>query len=469
MKKTLYIASLFASLAMLSSCDIEMVPKGQTTLETAQEVEYLLNYIDIKDVPGTDLSVIVNESYGEEFSTVRQLVANTNTLSSIYLTYNEDIDRGNLATKDRRYASIYSHINTLNIALGKIDEASGDEGIKTRVRAEAHVKRAWLHFLAANIYARQYDDATAAQNGGIAYVTDYNIDTKPQLPLDQVYAMILDDLDDAYIADLPDNASVVRCSKATGYAIKARVLFQMKHYSEALPYALRALELNSTLEDRRYMLEEYAWRLLPTSPNNYLYISPSGESFYCPFADNISLETVARFENGDLTIDYGYSGEKKPMAEIWSSMYGMVISGVVGSKCFMGFDTYKNTWGLTVESMKYVAAECYIRDGRIDEGLELVNDVRECRIDPAKYQPFTASTVSEAMEKLQDAKFIEFLMTFENFFDRKRWNSETDYAASITRNVPGVGTYTISPESPLWVLPIPIAVMQTNPTFSQNY
>lgn len=130
-----------------------------------------------------------------------------------------------------------------------------------------------------NLYARQYDPATAAENGGIAYVTDYEMDTKPQLKLDEVYDHILEDLADEYIEALPDNASVTRCSKATGNAIKARILFQMKRYSEALPYALKALEGNDWVEDRLYMMDDYCWFLLPTSPNNYLYVSSSGESF----------------------------------------------------------------------------------------------------------------------------------------------------------------------------------------------
>lgn len=469
MKKSLYLLPLAASLCLMNSCDIEMIPKGQTTLESAQEIEYLLNYISVSNDPGSDISIIVNESYGQEFSTVRQLINNTNTLLSAYLSYNESLDRGNLASKDSRYSSIYNCINSLNVALGKIDAATGDASIKTKVIAEAHLKRAYLHFLAVNLYARQYDPATAAENGGIAYVTDYEMDTKPQLKLDEVYDHILEDLADEYIEALPDNASVTRCSKATGNAIKARILFQMKRYSEALPYALKALEGNDWVEDRLYMMDDYCWFLLPTSPNNYLYVSSSGESFWCPFADNISRETVAKFEDGDLTIDYGYQGMMEEGEEIWSLLYGEMTTDVEGCMSFSGWDTYKNPWGLTVESMKYVAAECYIRDNQIDKGLAYVNDVREYRIDPAKYKPFTASTVKEAMAKLQQAKFIEFLMTFENFFDRKRWNTEDDYKETITRELPGIGTYSISPESPLWVLPFPIAVMQTNPTFTQNY
>ncbi len=471
MRKSIYMLPLAATL-LVSSCDIEMVPKGQTTLETAQEVEYLLNAIEVNVDPGSDLSVIVNESYGQEFTTVRELIANTNTLTSVYLSYNEGPDRANLTRSDKRYNSIYSAINTLNVALGKIDAASGDEAVKTRVKAEAHIKRAYLHFLAANVYAKQYDAATAANNGGIAYVTDYEMDVKEQLPLDRVYELILEDLSDEYISQLPDEATVVRCSKATGNAIKARVLFQMKRYAEAIPYAEKALELNSEVEDRSYMMEEYGWYLLPTSPNNYLYISSSGESWWVPFADNLSIETVAKFEDGDFTIDYGYSGWAEEGEEIWNPMYGEMNTGIEGSLSFTGYDTYKNPYGLTVEQIMYLAAECYIRDGSaegVQKGMDMVNYVRTFRIDPDKYEEWSASSEHEAMAYLQRAKFIENIATAENFFDRKRWNTEADYRETITRELPGLGTYSISPESPLWVLPFPNSVILNNPTFSQNY
>lgn len=466
MKKIIYGGLLAIVTTLLNSCDIEMVPKGQTTLESGKEIEYLLNTMGINDDPGKDLSVIVNESYGQEFTTVKQLIGNTNTLISAYLSYNEKVDRPNLATKDRRYASIYSAVNTLNVAMGKIDETDADEGLKSRVKAEAHIKRAWLHFLAANIYAAQYDPSTAASKGGIAYVTDYLMDQKEQLPLDKVYELMLEDLADEYINDLPDKAqSVVRCSKATGYGVKARILLQMKRYSEALSLAEKSLALYCTLENRLETIDSGDWILFPTSENNLLFALPEGGSFWSPLGDNLSIETGEMFEPGDVIMDYGDDGYG---GELWSAFYGEMNTGVEGSRSFMGWDTYKNIWGLTVESVKYIAAECLIRSGQIDKGLAHVNDVRKLRIHPDQYKDFTASTEKEAMEKMQQAKFIEFLMTFENFFDRKRWNTENAYKKTITRNIPGVGTYSISPESPLWILPIPLAVINNNPNFKQN-
>ena len=154
-------------------------------------------------------------AYGQEFSTVKQAHQQHQHAPLLISLLQRESRQGNLASKDSRYTSIYSAINTLNVALGKIDAATGEQSIKQKVIAEAHLKRAYLHFLAANLYARQYDAATASQNGGIAYVDNYDMDQKTQIPLDQVYERILEDLDDKYIDALPSTASVTRCSRAT--------------------------------------------------------------------------------------------------------------------------------------------------------------------------------------------------------------------------------------------------------------
>ena len=120
----------------------------------------------------------------------------------------------------------------------------------------------------------------------------------------------------------------------------------------------------------------------------------------------------------------------------------------------------------------YVAAECYIRSGEIETGLGLVNKIREKRIHENNYQPFSADTEEEAMALLQDAKWIECIGTYENFFDCKRWNSEDKYKRTITKTIPINDedmTFSIAPDSPLWVLPFPSNAVQYNSSLTQNY
>lgn len=465
MKKNI-IYSLVACLTLaLASCDTDIVPEGKTVLDKTSDLELLLNEKEMNDFPYETLGVIVNESYGSNFTPVADQIKNKGTMDAANLSYDETADRAKLASKDSRYSAIYSYIQHMNVLLSKIDAAQGDEAEKPALKAEARINRAWFHFLAVGCYAKQYD-AKTKDSLGIAYVTDPAVDQKHQETLEENYKHLLDDCSDELIALLPEKqTNVVRLSRAAGYAIRARILFQMKDYKNALTYAEKALSLNSNIEDRSVITTTYKWSLPATSANNFFYISPLNDYYSTPSSEQLSVETVALFEDGDYVKNYAYSEG----SEFWNADYGYMDSGIDGCLESNGYDAYVNAWGLTVERMMYLAAECYIREGQISKGLDLVNQVRQKRIDAEHYQPFTASTEAEAMEELQRAKFIECIATFENFFDRKRWNSEAAYRKNITRHVPESGDYTITPESQYWVIPFPLKVMQNNPTFKQNY
>ena len=247
----------------------------------------------------------------------------------------------------------------------------------------------------------------------------------------------------------------------------------MKRYPEALTYAQAALRLNSNIEDRRTIEAAGTWTASGADPNNLIYIPALSfaQRSSCPTYEQLSVETVDLLEPGDMVKDYAYmhaayKGYASYLA--WNKTYGKRDSGVDGSMEYAYGGTYLNPWGITVERIIYLAAECMIRGGKISDGMGLINDVREKRIHPDVYQPMEASTEAEAMKLLQRAKFIENIASYENFFDRKRWNSEPAYKASITRTLPDIGTYTVSPESPLWIMPMPIQVFQNNPYVTPN-
>ena len=169
---------------------------------------------------------------------------------------------------------------------------------------------------------------------------------------------------------------------------------------------------------------------------------------------------------------------------------------------------------IPVERTYYLAAECLIRTGKIREGLAMVDKVRAKRVED--YQSYASlydenpMTEQEAMALLQKAKWIECLGSYENFFDCKRWNTEDDYKQTITRTLvlgggmPDFGgddgdedwdeeslddeddgdgdedpdvpatpaetkTFTIAPNSPLWILPFPANAVRYNNTLTQNY
>lgn len=466
--KTLQLLSLVFVACTAMSCDsqLDLVPKGQSTLDNVTDLEMLLNQEwSFDEPPYSDITVICNEALGMMVS-VPETMASPNTLTYAYLSYDENVDRKTLTQSDGRYSRIYSYINYMNTLLTKIDAASGDEQIKPQLKAEARIMRAYLHWILVNIYARQYDEQTASDMGGIPYVTDIDVqEQKEQLTIAEVYDNVLDDCSDDVIALLPDNNfDVVRPDKAFGNAVRAKVLMQMKRYADALPYALEALEINGIIEDREESTSTGDWIIQRNVQNNYVWIG--GVGLVNPTLEVLSYETQDKFENSDFLLrNLGSTG--------WDLGYGKMYSGLDGIRMFMGFGAQGNSWGITSDRMYYVAAECYIRTGELRKGLELVDSVRKNRV--ANYSSYALMLSMFPMDEkavmglMQGAKWIECIGSYDNFFDMKRWNTESDYKKTITRSLGDYGTFTLSPESDLWVFPFPANATRYNPSLKHNY
>lgn len=468
------IYSLFAALTILvtmSSCDdkLDIVPKGDTTLATVSDIETLLNQKWLLYYRrGFDLDNMIGNST-PQWRKMSMLVDQKHEPTYAYMFNDETIDRADLGDEySNVYEDIYSYINYMNVVISKIPDADGDASQKPRIMAEARIMRAYLHFIAVNMYARQYDPATAAGLGGIAYVTTTDVSVqKTKLSLAETYANILEDCSDEVIAQLRPSAKNDGCRFEAdfGYGVRARVLFQMKRYDEALKYANLALGVNNNIEDRSEITSTGTWLKYQNAANNYIYITFLNQDNGGEMAGYHFLpSTLALYEDGDYVRYYSRD-------EDWDKDMGESY-GVEGSIIYSG-DARVNPFGMRAEQMYYVAAECMIRQGDYKGGLEMIDKVREKRIIPAKYTSLTtrdgADTEAGAMKLLQDCKRIEMLCTYETYFDLKRWNTEPEYTAPCVHDYKQYGVYSISPESPLWVLPFPLEASNMNPTLTNNY
>ncbi len=466
MKKALYILSAALTL-MLASCErqLDIIPLGQTTLSKVDDLETLLN-TDPTLSSGDDaliFEVICNNIFAP-WNTLDEYIGNHNCLEYAIFTSNETVDRAEMVTESHLYSTLYKRIYNMNVIISKMPDASdGTAEKKAQLIAEARVLRAWYHFLLVNMYAKQYDEATAGALGGIAYVDNTDVsEQKTKLPLAKVYEKMLADCSDEVLANLIRSNVDDPCRFGVdfGYGVRAKVLFQMKRYDEALKYANLALAVNSQIEDRSGIASTMQWDLDYTSPNNYYLICSDRSNLGDYYGLCISPEAAELFDPFDYRRIY----------EQWEAPYpedlpeGSLQYGSTGTVRY-------NVWGIRSETMYYLAAECMIRSGNVDGGLAQIDKVRELRIDPTGYKPFAGSGASkeEAMKLLQGSKRVEFLNTFENFCDRKRWNSEADYAESIVRDLGQHGTFELKPDSPLWVFPFPVNAVNHNSSLTQNY
>jgi len=472
-------------LILLSGCAkfTDITPKGSNILNRVSDLDLLLNYnfslnsaVSISSPAfattagdafnPNDAEVLVGDIYPYVTNVVTLISLNAKDLNTALTTYNESIDRKNLALADVKYEKMYFIINNVcNVVLKNADQATGDRTKANTLKAEAYVLRAYMHYLLVNLYAKAYRPETAATDGGIPYVKEDNLiselNTKSSVAV--VYANIVSDIDAAFaLNSLPTvPANNMRVGLGFAYGVRAQVLLAMRNYTGALAAANASLAINSTIIDDRLFAPvgvlSYT-KLAVTSPDNLFYAAHKGPSLL----NAPTFETLAAYEPGNIQNEY-----VKPYFPVPAQ--AVAITGLAGAKLSYSATPYAvNTAGITTSDTYLIKAECLARTQNVAGAMEIVNMIRQRRIHPNVYAPQSATTEAEAIAFIKKTSRFEFLYTFKNYLNIKRWNTEEAYKQTITRTVNGV-TYTLKPESPLYIFPFPQSATAYNPNLTQNY
>jgi len=473
MKKITYLIAIGVTI-LFSACNkfTEITPKGVNLLSTVDQLDLLLNYNYGAQTffKFDDLGVIVNDHYPYTVNVPVAISSPTKTLNYAYLTYDESVDRATLTPSDDRYAGMYNIIDNIdNVILSKADAASGNKAKAAQLKAEAYIQRAYFHYLLVNIFAKAYNATTSANDGGIPYVMDNDISKQnTKVTVAEVYKDILADINAAFaLNSLPDvNVNNMRVGKGFAYAVQARVLLSMGDYANALIAANASLAINSSIQDLRpeatLGFAGFVVRAPLTPPDNLFYAASDVAG---PLFMSFTPEFVATyFEPGNLFNNTYPAGAMYPAAN--------PLAGIPNSELWFAQTFSTNMGGLCTSDTYFAKAECLARRATgtdLADATAIVNTFRQYRINPAVYQPLPdATSTAQAMGYVMKVTQAENYATYKNFFDIKRWNTETAYQQTITRTINGV-TYTLKPNSPLYIFPFPQNAIAYNNSLTQNY
>src|SRR5688572_21528445 len=398
MKTFIYILALTVSIVTVSGCSkyTDITPKGQNLLNRASDLDLLMNVNYVTNAfSSTRQALLVNDMYLVAVNVPNTISSATMTLNKALLTYNETADRAGLTPTDAPYEGLYRIITTTNIALEQADKASGDASLLRQIKAEAYIIRAFLHYRLVNIYAKAYNPASAATDGGIPYVNTIDFEQEnAKNTVKEVYDNILADIEAGLalnaLPDQPKNGQ--RAGKGFAYATKARVLLSMFNYQGALDAANSALNYTNTLEDHRPLLAvPKASRTLVrnglTAPDNLFYASAS------------SIDPSIFTPTYEILADYYESGNIiKDSTTVYNYTNGMLYVGLPNIPAWISLTYQSNGAGITTSDLVLMKAECLIRTGKINEGMDEINKIRIRRLSP--YAPLTAHSEAQAMAHL---------------------------------------------------------------------
>ncbi|UYQ94147.1 RagB/SusD family nutrient uptake outer membrane protein [Chitinophaga horti] len=457
MRKSFLIYTFGALMLVAAGCRkyVEIDQPGRRVLKLTADFDALLNNTFIMN-NGYTLPLLMNDDMDIADPILQQRITNTNRMA---YTWSENL-YGDLndADWDRYYKMIYT-ANQITDAV--MESEGGTEDQKRAIHAEARMFRAAAYLDLVNIYAKHYNEATAATDLGVPMLLKAQFEgvDMRRATVKAVYTQIVKDLVEA-IPFLPSQPFRNNEGSQMGaYGLLTRAHLYMGAYDDARRYADSALARNNQLLN---LAPFVSGAFYPTKQNNPEYLFARGiNTSFSHFTMSASLQAL--FTPQDLRWRvYTVDGGSYPISPVFTGR-GYFRQRLV----LVGDHVGGLQIGPDVPEMMVTKAECLARAGKTQEAVDVLNELRKSRFLPADYQLLTAATPDDALRLSLEERRKEMMWNGTRWFDQKRLNLEARFAQTMTRVYLGE-TYTLAPNSNRYVFPISTKYIQMNPEIEQN-
>ena len=479
MKKIIY--SLFVLLTMTTvGCDnyIDITPKGAVTVDSAQQY-YELIATPMRTYYPSSFILLSDDQWVKESEI---LGFESISADGINFTFNEKADR-TILSDNNLYENIYSFILRSNLVIDNVDKGQGSQELKTLAKAEARTFRAFDHFLAVNTFAKAYNPETAASDGGVCIMDRYDLEATPvKSTVAEVYNFIINELEQAVPLLEEKPVNIYHPNRAFGYALLAKVYLFHRDWAKAQEAAEQSLKLNSQLADYNLINDaggtaRYKNFAKDGNPEvlSYHWMAGwgGGEQVCLYHYGMISPELKSLFESNDLR----YSLFLRDTGTSITSWFDSGSGAAIWTPAITNLDrfTYMSV-GLRTAEVYLIMAEALARQNNLTEAANYVSQLRDKRIKGGNGHVDAPATQVEMVKMIIDERRKELLFGFNRFFDLKRLNIEPAYQKTITRVFPVLNiseahpqqTYTLKPDSRLYVIPFPHSARDKNPNLTLN-
>ncbi|MBD1426073.1 RagB/SusD family nutrient uptake outer membrane protein [Sphingobacterium arenae] len=356
------------------------------------------------------------------------------------------------------WANLYFQVFNANLCLENLDvlrpnitdTRSWEETYGAALFFRAHANY-WL----VTTFAKAYDRDAADEEPGIVIRTtsDFNVPSF-RSSLRESYDHIEADLRKA-VRLLPRQVEVpLRPSQAAAYGLLARIHLVKREYDHAALFADSALAINREVLN----FNDVGLNLASNLPFSEKYFNEV--VFYS--AIGVNTTSVAHPNNGRIdSILYNtyHNDDLRKQAYFLPQGNGYRFKGMYIESVNLCFT------GLTTAELLLTLAECKIRQGQVEEGLNLIDEVLMNRFKYDSYEPTPLMPQEAALSFVLEERRKELLMRGIRFADIKRLNAE-GRNIELRRIVNGKEII-IAPNDTRYAMPIPLDVTQ-NSNIEQN-
>lgn len=390
-----------------------------------------------------------------------------------YYTANNELlaDR----TADQYWTNEYSRIYKANVILYYYDKVEGDRQLALEAAANAYLTRAYSFHSMSIYYCRPYCEANKNELGiPLRLATDFE-EAIDRGTLQNTYNQILSDIKSAeniISTERVDAQRPWRASLCAVYALYARVYLSMNDYDNALLYAEKALQIAPELQDynnltyaaplnaddetgqhRLAICETYRWYASEFNTwKDFIYTR-------LVMAKDWWIPSKSLLDTYDPVLDLRYDFFVVEDYNHWKN-----LGATAPAFAQFGQGMYVQS-GLTTAEMYLIKAECMVRKGQWQEGLDVLLPLRQKRFRHGISIPLTADSQEEALREVLAERRREMPFT-ARLGDIKRFSVNSDPNDDVvikreffeivnnTVNTNAPITYTLEGNSPRLAMPI---------------
>ena len=349
---------------------------------------------------------------------------------------------------DIPYQQVF-YSNTVLQGLAGIQPDSTNQTQWNTLEGTALFSRAFAFFNVAELFAEPYDSATAAADPGIPLRLDPDINEKTtRASMQATYNQILGDLHTAerlLPAAIPVS-NLNRPSRLAAQALLARVYLSVGDYADAGLYADSVLHVYPALLNYNILDTLKPFQFANNMPEilyqaNFPYEGNMLQGVTCGgcFVDTM---LIASYAPNDLRRPLDYYEQSPGVYKLEGSYAGLIYP----------FS------GLATDELYLIRAECNARVGQETNALNDLDTLMSHRVLTGSFTPYPMMSAAAALDTVLVERRKELAFRGIRWSDLRRLNQE-GWNITLTRNLNGT-SYTLSPNSGLYTLPIPPDVIQ---------
>ncbi|SFH51810.1 RagB/SusD family nutrient uptake outer membrane protein [Pedobacter insulae] len=350
------------------------------------------------------------------------------------------------------WVNMYQTVFYANAALNGLDQLSASEKNGDdwkNARGCGLFFRALSFYWLSQLFSAPYDAKTSETDLGIVLRLDPNPEKAlGRASVKDTYDRILDDLTNAnqLLYNVP--AYPTTPSKWSSNALLSRIHLTMGNYEQALSFATASLALKDNLMNYNDVVPVSNFQTFQPFNEEVLLDAYTGSSgTFLPYATGASSVD---------TILYGsYSQNDLRKSLLYYPQGNRVIyRGEYSGRRFYPFT------GLATNEVYLIKAECEARLGQTAAAMNTLNTLLKTRWRTGTFVPFLASSQREALNIILAERRKELVFTGLRWVDLRRLNKDPDYAVTLIRKFEDGEIFTLPPNDPRYVFPIPQAEIE---------